>query len=327
MLIETLLATLKCRRFYILAVLVLVAGVGVRMLPTDSKHLVCDTWKRLAQIVVSNATASERPPVAGRSDTAIIEEAGRLFCPAKGTTSQSTDVTVVGVVRSSLEVLPAAVAIALLVTLLLPASTTRAEVRADSTSEREEIQNVVSARDVPGMERHLRQLSQDAVALAIRARQLRVAIVYAVGSCLATLLFPPDFESGGSLQSIENVLHVSALLVVAAAAGGFGLHIFVSSTREVCRLAAQVAFAGVFFAGLIALAIAIPYRMMTTIEGAALGVEQVRFFAGMRLIVIPLAAALGGGAWLAGLRAYRRIPVKLLLRRDPQQLDVTGVKG
>ena len=90
----------------------------------------------------------------------------------------------------------------------------------------------------------------------------------------------------------------------------WGAHVFYRARHDLLHVSAQVAFAGVFFGGLIALCIALPYRLLTPVEAAALEMEQVRTLALVRLLALPVVAALAATAWLALLRGYHHLPLR-----------------
>jgi hypothetical protein len=150
--------------------------------------------------------------------------------------------------------------------------------------------------------------------LAIPARQLRIAVLYAVLSGAVTCIWQPNFDAGITLQDPSNREHMLALLVVACAAALWGTVPFARSDQDALVLGARLGGGGIFFGSLIALSITAPYMALTTRDGAGLTVSELKLLATLRLIALPAVSFAFSVAGLLMVRLYLHQPIRLFTR-------------
>lgn len=138
---------------------------------------------------------------------------------------------------------------------------------------------------------------------ALQAGALRVAIVYGLGSCLATVLFPP--EDAQSFFASNNTNHLIALIVGAAVATVVALGRMPIELPPK-DMALHAAAGGVMVAGFIFMVIVMPYRMRAVDGG--LSIEQVRLIALVRMLVLPLVSYLTSWGYFMVRRTLARTP-------------------
>ncbi len=206
--------------------------------------------------------------------------------------------------------LPTSFVVALFLCLVLPARTHAAEDRGQNEHAPE-----VHGAEVPARRDEIEGLKHDCQVLGTRAKQLRVALCYALLSGLSTALCPPNFTAASFLADTQNRWHIFSLVAVACVAAAWGAHRLADGKREALVAAAAVGFGGIFIGGLIALSISLPYRMITPIEEVRLQMADVGRFAAVRLALLPILAGMSTLLWIVVYRAYHKRPLNVLPQR------------
>ncbi len=149
---------------------------------------------------------------------------------------------------------------------------------------------------------------------ALRGAQSRCMVTYAVASFAASVLVP---AGGSSISSSASVLHVVALSFVAVGASVWSTQqpALVFPKQPGMAMAFTIGFGGMFFAGLIALAISLPYRM--TAGTATLSGMVMLQIVGLRLLAFPLIGLTGSIICIAFVRTNAGLPIQL--RQQPAE--------
>lgn len=159
------------------------------------------------------------------------------------------------------------------------------------------IHAVSTARPMHSLTKSERERIENYPGLALRAAQMRRAIVYAFLSGLSTTFLRPDFFQSSSFFE-GNGGHILGLASCAFGASVWTTHTPAIRYRDLrnSTLAIQIGFGGVFFGSLIALSIALPYQMLTPIPNAAINEHQALIILVIRLLVLPVFGLFGASS-------------------------------
>lgn len=189
--------------------------------------------------------------------------------------------------------IPAATILALMTVLFLPSASARPTLEALSNAALQRDATSTAAQANPLLGVGVIRAGSETDDL-LRARALRVAVIYGLLSCFSTTLVQPDFAS---LQSIRpwpssNTWHFAGLAAAAVAAALYGSWGFRRTRLRPFEVALGISARGIFLGGLIAVCIALPYQVLRPIELKTLGTDLVVFILTCRLIILPLLSAL-----------------------------------
>lgn len=329
---------LKTVRFWKWWLGISVFGVALWFIPKDIQVAMCTLYEQTfsqavedaLRVVIDPSTAtspasgdspsSSAPSnsVSGTSSTGFTqitaesaaEQIRKLICLRGFENAETTDSRWI---EATTATLPVSFGVALMICLIIPGRTNQAEDRGE-----DELPPVVDGPTVAVNRAGLSQMLQDRQVLAGRARQLRVALIYALLSGTFTAFKPPSFTTEDFWGSAQNRAHMLALGAAACISAAWGAHSLARSKREAMAIAAAVGWGGVFIGSLIALSIALPYRLVTPIEAVRLHTNDAARFALVRLGFLPLLAGIGSLAWVVAHRAYRKRDLNIMPRRGNQ---------
>lgn len=285
------------RRFLIFLAAYGLIGFALYQLPQHSRNYLCRFYKdnyqntvasvisrQIALLCLDQASASTQVSTTGPipdqcqriTEQAIAAVNGLIY-------SQSSDVPDgwhAPTVAEAKLVAPGAFVLALLTVLLLPQAASARRVKEETNN----------ALDQPGTGSgigHVRPLSK--VDDLMRARALRLAVSYSILSCVVVSFVRPDFGMDPTTFALtrKNVLHVSSIAVAAIAASLYVSYGFAKSRLQPFEIGVGIAVRGIFFGGLIAVCIALPYQLLRPKELQPIGEEVVVFVLVFRLIVLP----------------------------------------
>ena len=307
--IEMFVRPVTTVRFWLYEVVLATMGIGLLALPTNMQELVCEAYRtkvepRVIELLRDrlsagstaatqpspSATQPAMPPntATGPSRSAADQIATQIrgfFCPrvrerSLGDIVRSRDPALM--LTTFGQRVAGSLVITYLICFLIPPPMTRREAQEQGTQLAQPLVRNSKANQ-SGV--------QSGADIILRARQLRVAVLYAILGGAATLAFPPAFGLG------PTPAHLLALLIVAAGIGAWAPSLFSSWPVSARELAWRASFGGIFFGSLIALSISMPYQIMAPPGATSLAKEQIVRIVLLRLFGHPLLAFVSG--WTA----------------------------
>lgn len=136
----------------------------------------------------------------------------------------------------------------------------------------------------------------------IRARQLRVAVRYALASGAITVLVPPI--GTGLAPWLSSTLHLPLIFGACICFAIWGVLAFSNADKSMAWIAWRIGFGGIFIAGLIALSISLPYQLMNPTTAVLWQRQTIGTILLVRLIACP---GLGFFSGLAMLFAHNKL--------------------
>lgn len=280
-------SVIKTARFWFYVAILTTLAAGYRFVaPSEVQSAICswyqDTGKpKLRDWLKSQGTGPTSNADSLRSliDT-LPDRLDGLVCVAANTSPDAPDPSIGSFLVTSV---PAVVLLVLILAMVVPGLIPPPRPSAPTVS-------------VPQVE--YQRVTRTA---ALQAGALRVAILYALASCLATVLFPP--EDARSFFASDNTKHLIGLVVGTTVAIGIALRRMPIDLPPK-EVALHVATGGVVVAGLIFMVIVMPYRMRAVDGG--LTPEQVQLIALVRIVVLPLVSYGSAWAYFGCARALRR---------------------
>lgn len=296
----------KSKKFYIWVILYIGAGLIFRIMPQQARTTICTMYIKWIEPQILDgirdvvglhvSVTPEVSPAVTEADLTVSDELSATNMDIKsvlrayvcaGTSPQGVmPLSAVLNFDIIMQIMGGAIVLALISTLLFPFG----------GKENGEAQPPV-----------LWQAPRDAFR---RNNRLHIGLAYAFLSCLACVLVPPLFGPKESFSILDQLPHLAALIAGAALAAVWGTWRYYRTDASAVVVGLQLAFSGVFASSLIALLIAMPYRIMTSVDGAALSFEQVKIFTIIRLLVLPSIAAMSAIAGIVALRWFHNVPTK-----------------
>jgi hypothetical protein len=255
---------IKTKRFWIYYVLFLACLLSIYQLPASGRALIGSYFdehrseidKYIDEHIDVATQPSTRPD--GVATIAKNSVAG-FFDGLKTAPVAGPHVPKVNEIASSS---PTAALFSLLLTAALKPSANRREItdrydNADALGTARNIAGVTSSDD------YVRKIAARYVAVAIAARQLRIAITYAILSGALTLIVRPDYSSS-FVHNLPHLAVITTAAIIAALQGSFG---FSRTKMKTGRMAVNFGFSSIFFGGVIAMCISIPYQAVRPVAG------------------------------------------------------------
>ncbi len=325
--------------FWCLFVLFFLLGIGLRYLDTQVTSFVCEGYKAQFKAGVDARVwailAGGPAPATMSSTTSPMQNSSRLaeqvceaiqsyFCdfdrpdPASDAVGDHSSPRVpppdstLAWLKRWIAITVASLAMAFLLSLVLPRP----------LSARAIAQRIQGADHLPAgispsyVARLTREGKTDEVYanLSLRARQLVIAVTYAVFTGLATVIVRPQYSEPPAGWSWFANYHVLALCVAALAAVCWGAWSYAATEVPTFALAVRLGLAPIFMGGLISTCISLPYQMLRPATMFPLEHRQLLSILLIRLFVLPLVSTLG----LLVLRNLMRTLVKAIVARAPR---------
>jgi hypothetical protein len=303
--------------FYAIFLALVLLGTVIQKATPQQQSLVCDQYHKILAPKISAeidkhfekaaaTQASSRPsPEASTPATAptasdeqsmkqiAMSAIERFFCPAAALPDPDEG-EMLSIARAAGRALPGAAVLGFLIAGLLPVASKRTAI-----AERVNAVNTLAENKTALLpETTLEELGKIYPVIALTARQLRIAILYAILSALMTFLFHPMFSIAGAKPPTfaQNLPHMLAIAAAAACAAVYGTWGFSLTNIPTSQLAFRLGFGPIFFAGLIAAAISIPYQLLRPPEMFPLDNGQLIFIAIIRLLIMPTIAGVAVAA-------------------------------
>ena len=307
---KLVLDLLRIWYFWAIFIALLVTGFLLQKLSPSDQKLFCEGYQsyfepgvvKTLEKTLGNATlnlpggesASSRPttrpttaPTTQPASAAafVAMSIRSYFCDRA---SEVSDDTWVPTFKEARIVVPGAFLLALVIVSLLPAPAPRAAI----TNRIDEAKSITAGNEAEGNSPRVRDLAQQYIPNALAARQLRIAIAYAILSGVATVVFPPNFGSTRLIGSdTDNFVHMSAVCIAAVIAVTYGTYGFSRSSIKTTKLASRLGFGAILFAGIITLTISLPYQVIRPPELHPMTRPQVMQLLLFRTVILPALGA------------------------------------